>query len=69
MEEMLVKNVTIMKYSYRDGDKRVYAFEVMDKFDEPDEALRLDKMIKKADDLSQELVDFNQLWIKNSVII
>ena len=66
---MLEKNITIMKYKYRKGDKVVYAFEVMDKFDEPDEVERLDLMMLKSAALARSLPDYEQLWVKNTVIV
>lgn len=61
--------VTILKYSYLEGDKRVYKFEVMDKYDIEDEADRLDAMIIKSKILKEKLNGYQQLWIKNSAII
>lgn len=61
--------VTILKYSYLDGDKRVYKFEVMDKYDIEDEADRLDAMILKSKLLKEQLNGYQQLWIKNTAII
>lgn len=67
--EMFVENVTILKYSFSENGQVKYAFEVLDKFDEPDEAKRLDLMIKKSKDLEATLKDYKQLWIKNTVIV
>ncbi len=67
--EMFVENVTILKYSFSENDRTKYAFEILDKFDEPDEAKRLDLMIKKSKDLESTLKDYRQLWIKNTVIV
>jgi len=67
--EMFVENVTILKYSFNENGQTRYAFEVLDKFDEPDEAKRLDLMIKKSKDLESTLKDYKQLWIKNTVIV
>ena len=61
--------VTILKYSYLEGDKRVYKFEVMDKYDIEDEADRLDAMILKSRLLKEKLSGYQQLWIKNTAII
>lgn len=61
--------VTILKYSYLEGDKRVYKFEVMDKYDIEDEADRLDAMILKSKMLGAKLNGYQQLWIKNTQII
>ena len=61
--------VTILKYSYLEGDKRVYKFEVMDKYDIEDEADRLDAMILKSKLLKEKLKGYQQLWIKNTAII
>lgn len=61
--------VTILKYSYLEGDKRVYKFEVMDKYDIEDEADRLDAMILKSKLLKEQLNGYQQLWIKNTAII
>lgn len=52
-------SVTIMKYKSPDG---VYDFKCLDKWNEPDEVARLDKMLiekKKLLDLGYEV-----LWIK-----
>lgn len=63
---MLVHNITIMKY--RIGNE--YYFKVLDKFDEPDEVRRLDMMIAYGDKLASKYsTDYEQLWVKNSVII
>ena len=61
--------VTILKYSYLDNNKRVYKFEVMDKYDIEDEADRLDAMILKSKMLKEKLEGYQQLWIKNTAII
>lgn len=61
--------VTILKYSYLEGDKRVYKFEVMDKYNIEDEADRLDAMILKSRLLKEKLSGYQQLWIKNTAII
>ena len=61
--------VTILKYSYLEGDKRVYKFEVMDKYDIENEADRLDAMILKSKLLKEQLNGYQQLWIKNTAII
>ena len=59
-----MKTVTIMKY--RIGDK--YCFKVLDKFDIKDEVERLDEMIKISNELSLENEDYEQLWIKETVL-
>lgn len=59
-----MKTVTIMKY--RIGDK--YFFKVLDKFDIEDEVERLDEMIKISNQLSLENEDYEQLWIKETVL-
>ena len=55
-------SVAILKYKLGG----VFKFHVMDKFDEPDEAKRLDKMIEYAANLA-ELYNpdvYEELWIK-----
>ncbi|RKV99640.1 MAG: hypothetical protein D8G53_00080 [Candidatus Saccharimonas sp.] len=59
-----MKTVTIMKY--RIGDK--YFFKVLDKFDIKDEVERLDEMIRISNELSLENEDYEQLWIKETVL-
>ena len=59
-----MKTVTIMKY--RIGDK--YFFKVLDKFDIKDEVERLDEMIRISNQLSLENKDYEQLWIKETVL-
>jgi len=59
-----MKTVTIMKY--RIGDK--YFFKVLDKFDIKDEVERLDEMIKISNELSLENEDYEQLWIKETIL-
>ena len=59
-----MKTVTIMKY--RIGDK--YFFKVLDKFDIEDEVERLDKMIRISNQLGLENEDYEQLWIKETVL-
>lgn len=59
-----MKTVTIMKY--RIGDK--YFFKVLDKFDIKDEVKRLDEMIRISNELSLENEDYEQLWIKETVL-
>lgn len=61
--------VTIMKYSYLKNGKRIYAFEVMDKFVIEDEADRLDAMILKSKLFASTLDGYEQLWIKNTQIV
>ena len=61
-----------MKYRYRANDsvEWVYKFEVLDKFDEPDEAKRFDEMLLKQDLLQNQLgVEVEVLWIKTTPII
>ena len=59
-----MKTVTIMKY--RIGDK--YFFKVLDKFDIKDEVERLDYMIQISNQLGLENEDYEQLWIKETVL-
>jgi hypothetical protein len=59
-----MKTVMIMKY--RIGDK--YFFKVLDKFDIKDEVERLDEMIRISNELSLENEDYEQLWIKETVL-
>ena len=59
-----MKTVTIMKY--RIGDK--YFFKVLDKFDIKDEVERLDEMILISNQLGLENEDYEQLWIKETVL-
>jgi len=59
-----MKTVTIMKY--RIGDK--YFFKVLDKFDIKDEVERLDEMIRISNQLGLENEDYEQLWIKETVL-
>ena len=59
-----MKTVTIMKY--RIGDK--YFFKVLDKFDIEDEVERLDEMIRVSNQLGLENEDYEQLWIKETVL-
>lgn len=58
------KNITLLKYKTKNG---LYKYEVMDKFDCPDEVERLDKMILRSKQLEKEGNEI--LWIKNTVII
>lgn len=58
---MLDNNVTIMKYLSTDGE---YKFEVLDKFNENDEVLRLDKMISLSKKLEKSGELKKLLWIK-----
>ena len=66
---MLENNVTIAKYQV--GDE--FFFHVMDKFDEPDEVERLQKMMNWliTVDLycSNRGINYRQLWIKTTPII
>lgn len=59
-----MKTVTIMKY--RIGNK--YFFKVLDKFDIKDAAERLDVMIQISKQLEKENKDYEQLWIKETVL-
>lgn len=59
-----MKTVTIMKY--RIGNK--YFFKVLDKFDIKDAAERLDTMIQTSKQLEKENKDYEQLWIKETVL-
>ena len=59
-----MKTVTIMKY--RIGNK--YFFKVLDKFDIKDAVERLDTMIEISKQLEKENKDFEQLWIKETVL-
>lgn len=59
-----MKTVTIMKYRIRDK----YFFKVLDKFDIKDEVERLDEMIRISNELSLENEDYEQLWIKETVL-
>jgi len=59
-----MKTVTIMKY--RIGNK--YFFKVLDKFDIKDAAERLDEMIQISKQLEKENKDYEQLWIKETVL-
>lgn len=59
-----MKTVTIMKY--RIGNK--YFFKVLDKFDIKDSAERLDEMIQISKQLEKENKDYEQLWIKETVL-
>ena len=59
-----MKTVTIMKY--RIGNK--YFFKVLDKFDIKDAVARLDTMIEISKQLEKENKDYEQLWIKETVL-
>ena len=59
-----MKTVTIMKY--RIGNK--YFFKVLDKFDIKDAAELLDAMIQISKQLEKENKDYEQLWIKETVL-
>lgn len=59
-----MKTVTIMKY--RIGNK--YFFKVLDKFDIEDAVERLDAMIQTSKQLEKENKDYEQLWIKETVL-
>lgn len=60
-----VDSLTILKFKLEDS----YEFRVMDKFVEPDEAKRLDKMINESKSLSEVFgEDYEELWIKTCPI-
>ena len=59
-----MKTVTIMKY--RIGNK--YFFKVLDKFNIKDAVERLDAMIQISKQLEKENKDYEQLWIKETVL-
>ena len=59
-----MKTVTIMKY--RIGNK--YFFKVLDEFDIKDAVERLDTMIEISKQLEKENKDYEQLWIKETVL-
>ena len=59
-----MKTVTIMKY--RIGNK--YFFKVLDKFDIKDAVERLDTMIEISKQLEKENKNYEQLWIKETVL-
>lgn len=59
-----MKTVTIMKY--RIGNK--YFFKVLDKFDIKDAVERLGAMIQISKQLEKENKDYEQLWIKETVL-
>ena len=59
-----MKTVTIMKY--RIGNK--YFFKVLDKFDIKDAVERLDAMIQISKQLEKENKEYEQLWIKETVL-
>lgn len=65
-DSMFDNNVTIMKYKTTSGE---YKFEVLDRFNEPDEAKRLDQMILLSEKLRKQGILEKQLWIKNTPII
>ena len=62
-------NITILKYRIDDQ----YFFHVMDKFNEPDEVERLEKMIHWSKRKSYECQisgqEYQQLWIKTTPIV
>ncbi len=59
------ESVTILKYCLK-GD---YMFKVMDKFDEPDEVARLDKMIAWSHDMQDTYFGaYQQIWAKTCPI-
>lgn len=51
---------------YRIGNK--YFFKVLDKFDIKDAVERLDAMIQISKQLEKENKDYEQLWIKETVL-
>lgn len=57
-------SVTILKYKLA-GE---YGFHVIDKFDEPDEPTRLDKMMEWSDSMANDFNTYQQLWIKTCPI-
>lgn len=58
-------SVTILKYRVGNG----YHFHVMDKFDEPNEEKRLDRMIAYAATLAELHGDrYEELWVKTCPI-
>lgn len=59
-----MKTVTIMKYRINNE----YFFKVLDKFDIKDEVERLYKMIEISKQLETENKDYEQLWIKETVL-
>lgn len=59
-----MKTVTIMKYRINNE----YFFKVLDKFDIKDEVERLYKMIEISKQLEKENEDYEQLWIKETVL-
>ena len=59
-----MKTVTIMKYRINNE----YFFKILDKFDIKDEVERLDKMIEISKQLEKENKDYEQLWIKETVL-
>ena len=59
-----MKTVTIMKYRINNE----YFFKVLDKFDIEDEVERLDKMIEISKQLEKENKNYEQLWIKETVL-
>lgn len=59
-----VDSLTICKYTLGGEHK----FHVMDKFDEPDEPKRLDKMMAWSDSMAEDFKSYKQLWIKTCPI-
>lgn len=60
-----IDSLTILKYKLNGG----YHFHVMDKFDEPDEPKRLDRMIAFAATLAELHGDnYEEIWIKTCPI-
>lgn len=62
-------NITILKYRIDNQ----YFFQVLDKFDEPDEVERLARMIRwskrKARQCEINSQEYEQLWIKTTPIV
>lgn len=59
-----MKTVTILKY--RIGND--YFFKVLDKFDIEDPVKRLDEMMNFSNQLSLANEDYEQIWIKETVL-
>ena len=59
-----MKTVRIVKYRINNE----YFFKVLDKFHIPDEVERLDEMIRISKELASQYEDYEQLWIKETVL-
>lgn len=60
-----IDSLTILKYKLG----KDYKFHVMDKFDEPDEPTRLDKMIEWSNGMAKDFSQsYEQIWIKTCPI-